>query len=174
MRTLGKRVTNYLRSIQQTSTHELISKGESDRVEFKSTLRWNLRTQKKDKAMTHAILKTIAAFLNTEGGILFVGVADDGTILGLKNDNFENEDKLLLFLTNTLKSQLGALQLSNIHFHTEKINNQDMLRIDVHPSEQPCYLSYENEERFYIRTGPSTNALELSKVYNYIKKRFST
>lgn len=102
---MGKRVTNYLRSIQQTSTQELILKGENERVEFKSTLRWNLRAEKKDKAITHASLKTIAAFLNTDGGILLIGVADEGTLLGLNNDKFENEDKLLLFLTNTIKSQ---------------------------------------------------------------------
>ena len=83
IRILGKRVTNYLRSIQQTSTQELILKGENERVEFKSTLRWNLRAEKKDKAITHASLKTIAAFLNTDGGILLIGVADEGTLLGL-------------------------------------------------------------------------------------------
>ena len=47
MRRLSKRVTNYLRSIQQTSTKEIIKAGEDDHVEFKSTLRWNLKLPKK-------------------------------------------------------------------------------------------------------------------------------
>ena len=99
VRILSKRITNYLRSKEQISTKELIEQGENDQVEFKSTLRWNLYTQAKDKAMEKAILKTIAAFMNSSGGTLLVGVADDGSLLGLKQDNFANHDKLLLYLS---------------------------------------------------------------------------
>ena len=63
------------------SAEELIQRGESKTLEFKSTLRWNLvEDRKDDKRVTHAALKTIAAFLNTEGGDLLLGVADDGAI----------------------------------------------------------------------------------------------
>lgn len=60
------------------SVEELIHRGESERLEFKSTLRWNLHTDSKDKRIEHAVLKTIAAFLNTQGGTLLIGVEDDG------------------------------------------------------------------------------------------------
>ena len=131
IRRLSKRVTSYLRSVQQTSTQDLIAQGEGEFIEFKSTLRWNLKAEKKDKNITHAITKTIAAFLNSDGGILLVGVADDGEVLGLDADRFENEDKMLLFLTDTIKTQLGTLHLEHINFHTETIAGKDMLRIDV-------------------------------------------
>ena len=52
------------------SVAELIRQGENDRVEFKSTMRWNLKTDKADKAVEKAWLKTIVAFLNTDGGNL--------------------------------------------------------------------------------------------------------
>ena len=172
IRRLSKRVTNYLRSVQQTSTQELIAQGEGEFVEFKSTLRWNLKAAKKDKNITHAITKTIAAFLNTDGGILLVGVGDDGEVLGLEADRFENEDKMLLFLTDTIKTQLGTLHLDNIHFHTERIANKDMLRIDVQAGKDPCYLSKEKLDHFYIRTGPSTTDLRLSQLFDYLTKRF--
>jgi len=172
IRSLSKRVTNYLRSIQQTSTQEIISHGESEYVEFKSSLRWNLKANKKDKRITHAILKTIAGFINSEGGILLVGVDDDGNILGIEQDRFENEDKLLLFLTNVIKSQLGTLHLDNIHYHLEKIDQKDVLRIDVNAGNSPCYLAKEDLEHFYIRTGPATTDLRLSKVFDYIYRRF--
>ena len=172
IRRLSKRVTNYLRSVQQTSTQDLIAQGEGEYIEFKSTLRWNLKAEKKDKNITHAITKTIAAFLNTDGGILLVGVGDDGELLGLDEDRFENEDKMLLFVTNTIQSQLGTLHLDNIHFHIETIKSKSVLRIDVQAGSSPCYLSKEKLDHFYIRTGPSTTDLRLSQVFEYLKKRF--
>jgi len=172
VRRLSKRVTNYLRSIQQTSTKEIILKGESELVEFKSTIRWNLKANRKDPRITHAILKTINAFLNSEGGILLVGVADDGTILGLEEDRFENDDRLLLFLTSTIKSQLGTLHLGKIHFHLEHLENKVILRIDIQAGDEPCFLVTEKLDHFYIRTGPATTDLRLSKVHKYITKRF--
>lgn len=172
IRRLSKRVTNYLRSVQQTSTQDLIAQGEGDFVEFKSTLRWNLKAEKKDKNITHAITKTIAAFLNSDGGILLVGVGDDGEALGLDADRFENEDKMLLFLTDTIKTQLGTLHLDHINFHTETIADKNVLRIDVQAGSDPCYLSKEKLDHFYIRTGPSTTDLRLSKLFDYLNKRF--
>ena len=169
---LSKRVTNYLRSIQQTSTKEIIESGENEHIEFKSTLRWNLKANKKDSKITYAILKTLAAFLNTDGGTLIVGVSDSGEVLGLESDRFENEDRLLLFLTDIIKSRIGTLYLENIHFHTEQIQNKTILRIDIQPANAPCFVSDEKIEHLYIRTGPSTTDLRLSKVFEYIKRRF--
>lgn len=57
-RRISKRVTNYLRSIQQTSTKEIIQSGEGDHVGFKSTLRWHLKAERKDPKITYDILKT--------------------------------------------------------------------------------------------------------------------
>ena len=169
---LSKRVTNYLRSVQQTSTKEIIELGEDNEIEFKSTLRWNLKSERKDGKITFAILKTLAAFLNSSGGTLIVGVADDGEILGLENDRFENEDKILLFLTSKIKSNIGTLYLEHISYHLEKINNKSILRIDVTRGNKPCYITDENLEYFFVRTGPSTTNLPLSKVYEYVQNRF--
>jgi hypothetical protein len=49
---------------------DLISQGESSQLEFKSSARWDLRENKKNKAMEQIILKTVAAFLNSQGGTL--------------------------------------------------------------------------------------------------------
>lgn len=172
VRRLSRSVTNYLRSIQQTSSKEIISAGENDHIEFKSSLRWNLKANQKDERLTHAVLKTIAAFLNSDGGTLVVGVADDGVILGLEHDRFENEDKILLFLTNVIQSKLGTLHLENINYHIERIQGKIILRVDVQASNTPCYLITDKFDHFYIRTGPSTTDLRLRNLYGFIKKRF--
>ena len=64
----------------------LIAQGESNTLEFKSTLRYCLRQKSPQKYVEHAVMKTIAAYLNSEGGVLLIGVDDNGIILGLEND----------------------------------------------------------------------------------------
>ena len=97
----------YLRN--HRSAEELIKQGESKTLEFKSTLRWNLKEDRKDdKQITHAALKTIAAFLNTEGGDLLLGVADDRTVVGIEHDRLDNDDKFMLHLAQVVRNGLGA------------------------------------------------------------------
>ena len=170
---LSKRVTDYLRNLQNISSKEILLNGENEHVEFKSSLRWNLKARRNDKKIIHGVLKTIAAFLNTEGGILVIGVADDGSVVGTELDGFENDDKMLLFLTNVIKSNLGALHLEHIHYHTEKIDNKTVLRVDVQAGASPCYYVDDKLDYFYIRTGPATTNLRMRDLYDYIKKRFS-
>ncbi|MEK6862171.1 MAG: ATP-binding protein, partial [Nanoarchaeota archaeon] len=74
----------------------LIEEGESNKLEFKSTLRTNLHTNQADKQVEHSILKTLAAYLNSDGGTLLIGVSDIGEICGIEKDNFESNDKLNL------------------------------------------------------------------------------
>ena len=122
--------------------------------------------------MTHAVLKTVGAILNSSGGTLIVGVADDGTILGLDHDRFQNNDRLLLFLTDVIKTKLGVIHLDNIHYHLEQVDELTVLRVDVHPSNIPCYFIDESRDRFYVRAGPSTTDVRLSNLHNFINKRF--
>ena len=96
----------YLRA--HRNAEELIKRGESKTLEFKSTLRWNLKEDRKDdKFVTHATLKTIAAFLNTEGGDLLIGVADDGSIVGIERDQLESDDKFMRHLAQVVRNGLG-------------------------------------------------------------------
>jgi GTPase len=81
--------------------------GETNAVEFKSTLRTNLHTGLVDDKIQVSALKTIAGFMNAKGGTLLVGVADDGEVLGLTSDGFENGDKLQLHLVGLIRDRIG-------------------------------------------------------------------
>jgi hypothetical protein len=151
---------------------DIVKAGESDKVEFKSTLRFNLYTNKFGKEIEHAALKTISAFLNTWGGILFVGIDDEQNILGLDNDRFENDDKALLHLTQMINDRLGSHFMQFVNCSIETIDGKKIMRIDVSPSNLPAYLTNNNEEFFYVRTGPSTTDLKASMIYDYIDNRF--
>ena len=100
----------YLRT--HRNAEALIKQGESKTLEFKSTLRWNFKEDRKDNRMTFAALKTIAAFLNTEGGDLLIGVADDRSVVGIERDRLDNADKFMLHLVqlgrNALDDRAGT------------------------------------------------------------------
>lgn len=171
-RALAACVVGYLRSNFMTTTRYLIQQGENDRMEFKSTLRQNLFTGKFDKEMEHAVLKTVAAFLNSEGGVLLVGVDDKGALLGLEPDRFPSSDRALLHFTRMVTDRIGAGHMRFIDCYTEVIDQKEIMRIDVGPSDIPAYLIHGDEEMFYIRTGPSTTSLRVSEVFDYVRKRF--
>jgi len=170
---IAKNVTNYLRFRELTSTRELIEEGENEFIEFKSSLRWNIHISKKDKAIEHASLKTIAAFLNSDGGTLLIGVKDDGSLLGLEADQFQNDDKMLLHLNKLIQDRIGILFTEFVTTDIELVKGQKVLRIDCEAATEPAYLTHNNEEHFYIRSGPGTLGLKVSQVFDYIYRRFN-
>ncbi|MCD4747088.1 MAG: putative DNA binding domain-containing protein [Bacteroidales bacterium] len=169
---LAKIITSYLSSHDNTTTQALINYGENENVEFKTTLRWKIHTKKFDKEIEHAVLKTVAAFLNSKGGTLIIGVDDNKNILGLKYDKFPSDDRTLLHFTSLVKEKIGMHHISFIYSNIEEIEEKKVIRIDIKPSSIPAYLSHNNDEIFYIRTGPSTSQLRVSEIYYYIQTRF--
>lgn len=150
----------------------ILINGESEAVEFKSTLRTNLHTGKKDPRMEMSVLKTLAGFLNTNGGMLIIGVSDDGSPLGIKADDFANEDKMSLHLVNIVKSRLGVHAMTSMHAHFDDHDDYRVMVVKCRRSPIPIFLQDGDIERFYIRTGPSTTELSASKTHEYIKQRF--
>jgi hypothetical protein len=151
---------------------DLIENGEEERIEFKSSFRTNLHTMEFDKRMEYGILKTITAFLNTKGGALLIGVDDAGKIIGLEKDNFQNDDKLGLHLTNLIKNHIGNEFLPFIRFKIVKIKDKEVLLINCKRSKKQVFLKSRNEEEFYVRNGPASIKLEGSSLVDYIKHMF--
>ncbi|WP_414528442.1 Eco57I restriction-modification methylase domain-containing protein [Nodularia chucula] len=162
---------------------ELIQQEEGSNIEFKSTARWNLRDNKQDKAMEHEIVKTVAAFLNADGGTLLIGIDDDGEPLGLKNDyqtlRKQNNDGYMLFLNNDLLlREIGkdSGTLFQITFH--QVSGQDVCRVIVKPSPKPVYVkvkdkSGKEEEVFYLRSNNSSVKLSTKEAVDYSNTRWA-
>jgi len=151
----------------------LIHKGESDSLEFKSTLRWNLRDDKKDSRMEYAVMKTITAFLNSFGGTLLVGVEDDGNILGIEKDGFENHDKFLLHFSNLIKKYVGIEFFEYIRYNIFQRGQKSVFKVDCFKSKKPAFIKSSENEDFFIRSGPSSIKLNLSEAIKYIYSHFS-
>ena len=152
---------------------DLIGRGESYNLEFKSTLRWNIKAERKDPAIEHASLKTICAFLNSSGGILLIGVQDDGNIIGTELDRFDNEDRYLLHFWNLIKSSMGQDIGTFINVTIEEYSGKQVCKVVCSRSTRPVFLKQKgNEEEFYIRLGPSSASLDISEALKYIADRF--
>lgn len=150
---------------------DLIKTGESERLEFKSTLRTNLETGETDKRMEKAVLKTLVAFLNTDGGTLLVGVADDGTIRGADEESFANRDKMGLHLTNLIASQIGNGFLPYISFKMVDFDGKVVICVRCLECPKPVFLKDGKIEIFYVRSGPSTVELTGMNLINYVNNR---
>jgi len=151
---------------------DLIREGESDFVEFKSTLRTNLHTGKPDKAIEYTVLKTLAGFLNTNGGTLVIGISDDGTPVGIEADNFQNTDRMSLHLTNIVNALLGPNAMTLVHTDFVDFDDNRVLAVHCQRSPAEVYVKDNNAQRFYIRTGPATTELTGRDMVEYIGQRF--
>ncbi|MAG38222.1 hypothetical protein CMI45_02460 [Candidatus Pacearchaeota archaeon] len=149
-----------------------IKKGESDRLEFKSSLRTNLHTNETDKNIEKAVLKTMVAFLNSNGGTLLVGVSDSGDVVGLERDKFKDNDSLKLHLTNLIRRHIGSHFMQFIDFELFSVEDKHVLRIDCHRSDKRVFLKFYGDEEFYVRHGPSSVKLTGDGLIDYIAHRF--
>jgi hypothetical protein len=151
--------------------HELILNGETELVEFKSTLRFDLKKGEVNKKLEYVIAKTIAAFLNTEGGFLVVGVDDEQNVLGLEQDiqslKKPNLDGFELQLIEVIKKYIGAEFSSYIKASFPEIEGKRICLIKISKSGKPVFTQYEDREDFFIRVGCSSQPLSREKQSQY-------
>jgi hypothetical protein len=157
----------------QDDLRELIESGEGTHLEFKSTMRMNLHSKTVGREIELAWLKAVAAFLNTEGGILLLGVADDGTPVGLEADKFENEDKCRLHFKNLLNQHIGAEYARFVRFDLYDLASVRIGAVECERADSPAFLHDDKKrELFIIRNGPSNIDLSISRALKYIRSRF--
>jgi type I restriction enzyme R subunit len=166
----------YLRA--HRNAEDLIRRGESKTLEFKSTLRWNLKEDRQDdKAVTHALLKTIAAFLNTEGGDLLIGVADDGAVVGIERDQLESDDKFMRHLAQAVRNGLGDRAGTCIDPKTQIVPGKTVCVVSCQRSPEPVFLKWKGMESAvggdsFVRSGPGTVKLPPESGKEYVRTRF--
>ena len=149
-----------------------VREGESKYIEFKETLSLDASKQSKEKNLETSALKTIVAFLNTEGGSLLVGVRDDGVITGINHEIdalYKNKDRFLLHMKNLVKERIGEKYYIYIDWDLVVVDEMIVLEIDCKTSNIACYL---DQKDFYVRTNPSSDKLEGPKLIEYVQQRF--
>jgi hypothetical protein len=146
--------------------------GESKSVEFKQTFSLDVERQVKEPRIEDSAIKTIAAFLNSDGGTLLVGVHDSGEITGNEVEIekfFKSTDKFLLHVKNRIKTRIGEQFYPFINQHLVSVEGKLVLMVECDPSPDEVFV---DEKDFYVRTNPATDKLEGRKLSDYIKHRF--
>lgn len=155
---------------------ELVASGESETVEFKSSLFHSYKPDIPQKAITGSVIKTVAAFLNTNGGTLAIGVADDGTVLGLAED-LELKSFYLDGYENALRTVLinaiGAVPANRCRTRFEEVDGHHVCLVDVEAGVKPTYAdSDKGKGAFFIRAGNTTRQLDTKETVDYIAGRW--
>lgn len=155
---------------------DLIAGGEGQFVEFKSSLLWDYRQEKLNKKLSIPIIKNVAAFMNTAGGTLLVGINDDSKVLGLEPDyavmKKPNPDGFELIFNNAFNQMIGAEYRHFVQLLFPEIEGKSICLIDVQPSTSPVYFRYRDKEEFYIRAGNISQPLLVSKAAAYIQDHY--
>lgn len=155
---------------------EMIENGENDDTEFKAGLGWYQPEDTGGYNMEYAVVKTIAAFLNSNGGKLFIGVNDAGEILGIQKDveysGKKNHDSYLVRLNTLITSKLGKDISQYIQLEILYLDSKYVCLVDVLGSAKPSYLKEGKEKKFYIRSSASTQPLDIEEANSYIKNNW--
>lgn len=146
--------------IEDTELKELILIGENEKLEMKSTLRYDLRQNIVNKNLEYVIAKTVSAFLNSEGGILIIGVDDNGNALGLEKDietfSKKDVDGFELHLRNIIKKHLGSNFEKHLKISFPTIDEKTICKVKILKSGKPVFANFEGKDSFYVRNGNSS------------------
>ena len=156
---------------------EIIANGEDSTVEFKSTARWDLREDKPNKAMEDAIVKTVAGFLNTDGGTLLIGVTDSGQVIGLDHDYQKvkppNGDGFVNWLTTHLANTVGHAAVMRTRARITVHDDHELCRLDVARSSRPVWANTTKADKvFFARMNNSSRPVDDDQVAAYIEDRW--
>jgi hypothetical protein len=164
----------------QKGITDLIKSPESETLEFKSTLKWDIRENRSNSSLVLECVKTIAGFLNNRGGILIVGYDDDNNIIyGLEKDyphtsKKQNYDGWQQYFINQINDKLG--KTINHYFTIDPIsyNGKTLAKINVNMSPSPVFTKQDNNEgNFYVRIHGQTENLNPQETQKWISDHFS-
>lgn len=151
---------------------ELLSQGEGQTLEFKSTLRYDLHRKQVHHSIGEEVLFTIAAFMNAHGGTLLIGVAPDGTVLGLEPDlkTFNgSRDRFCEAFTAMVRDYLGPTVGVQLDIRFIESGDQLIFVVEVPRSDEPVYCGTSQD--FYVRLGETVRRLRPKEIVDYLRTR---
>nr|VFJ92048.1 MAG: Putative DNA-binding domain-containing protein [Candidatus Kentron sp. H]VFJ93079.1 MAG: Putative DNA-binding domain-containing protein [Candidatus Kentron sp. H]VFJ99930.1 MAG: Putative DNA-binding domain-containing protein [Candidatus Kentron sp. H] len=163
--------------ISELSIEELIRRGEGERLEFKRSLGEDTQEGRKEKGSSKGpsnVLKTIAAFLNSEGGVLLIGVEDDGAVFGLETDyaalgSRPNWDGFSQALTNRITDAIGATFMGEyIKIEPHSLEGKAIAVVRVRKASSPAFI---DKKYFCIRAGATNRSLDMEESCRYLSGR---
>jgi predicted HTH transcriptional regulator len=126
--------------------------------------------------MEGVVVKTVAGFLNSQGGILIVGVNDAGIPIGIDRDmetlNKKNLDGYELFLRSLLNTGIGVDMCARVEIEFAPIDGIRICVLRVPAAPRAVWVNSGSGKILYIRSGNSTQPLDSEAAHNYISSHF--
>ena len=159
---------------------ELIKKRESGSVEFKSSFRYDTKLKiSRPQVLEKMIAKALGAFMNAEGGRLFIGIDDEGNILGLEDDyktlkeEKQNSDEFEIELRQSVeKYTKDKVANENFKVNFRKVHDKEIYDVVIYASSQPIIIHDGGKQEFYVRVGNSSRPYSWEEFYDYTNRRF--
>jgi hypothetical protein len=154
------------------SVSDLVAQQESGLVEFKSSARYSYKPGIPESVVHEGVIKTVAAFLNSDGGTLAIGMSDNLEVLGIQPDldsKNQNLDGYSNWLSTLLLHSLGAAAALNTRIRIEEDADKQVCIVDVLPSIKPVYAStHKGADLFFVRLNNTTRMLTTPEAVDYI------
>lgn len=179
LREAGLEVKKKGENLCDKSVVDIVALDEGKEVEFKSSLRYCLNKKSPQDYVEHSAFKNIAAFLNTNGGVLLIGVEDNKNIIGLEATDYpsfkkdDKKDEFLKHFDNLMGKFLGDGYNSIVEVSIEEAEGNKVAKVCVKKrASEPVFIQYKGKEEFYIRRSASAKALSMSETTKYIKEHW--
>jgi hypothetical protein len=164
----------------RADVERLLKSDESARLEFKASLRVPIDpprpTDKRnagelERVLEREVIETLAAFLNTDGGTLIIGVTDDRKIVGIEVDYPRvkgTRDGWRLTFDHLVTHELGAEVMNCIDLQLEPWHDRTIAVIRCLPREEPTWIG----EELYVRYTASTQKLSTRHAVAWWRQRW--
>lgn len=155
----------------------IIENGEGETIEFKPTLSYHFsnRSWEGKLDVNKIIAKAVCAFLNSKGGLLFIGVKDNGEIQGLDFDfklavKENKRDYFKLDFDRVIEKFFGFSVKALVNSDFAEIDGKTIFVVEVSPSKtRPVFLKVEEDKKeFWVRGNASNrNLTDIEEIINY-------
>ena len=155
---------------------KLLNRKEDKRLEYKASLRWDVKLNQQNTALEEIIAKELCCFMNSGGGNLLIGVDDDGKAIGLEKDystfRDNSSDGFSQHLTNMVNKYLD--KNSNAYFEASfhRLDGKEICLCKIKSAPRPVYLTKNNEKRFFVRMNNTCQPLDMEEAHKYISEHW--
>lgn len=155
------------------SIGSIIKSGENENVGFMKSFRYDYRIGHPEKSLEDIVMHSVAGFMNAQGGILIIGVDNDGHIKGLANDYFslgrKSRDGFEKRFMEVLASKLGTNVCSLVHLAFHEITDREICSVLIEKANHPVFMQEGDNPIFYLRTGNITRPLNTRETVEFLK-----
>lgn len=114
------------------------------------------------------ICKEVIAFANTKGGTLYIGVSNDGSVVGVKN-----ADRVILQMNNMIRDSIKPDVTMFVGYEAQHVSDKDIIAVTIQKgTDRPYYLSSKGlkPSGVYVRNGTSSDPATDTAIRRMIKE----